>query len=106
MLLFEPIDTLPKVTDEGLALKFGVPAATPVPLIGIERVPGEALLMIDTDPVATPTLTGEKLNVADVDCDGFNVNGVVIGEEVKPVPDTVTWLTVIADVDEFVTVMV
>ena len=44
--------------------------------------------------------------MADADCEGFSVNGVVIGEEAKPVPETVTWLTVIAELDEFVTVMV
>ena len=106
MLLVPPTDTLPKATVEGLAVNVGVPAATPVPLIGRERVAGDALLVIETEPLAAPTLVGEKVNVAEADCDGFRVNGVVIGEEANPVPETVTWLTVIAELEEFVTVIV
>ena len=71
-----------------------------------EKVAGDALLVIETEPLAAPTFAGEKVKLADADCDGFSVNGVVIGDEAKPVPDTVTWVTVMAELDEFVTVIV
>lgn len=58
----------------------------------------------ETEPVAGPALVGEKLKVAVTDWDGLSVNGVVIGNILKPAPVTVTWLTVIAAVDELVTV--
>jgi hypothetical protein len=106
MLLVPPTETFPNATVEGVAVSLGVPAATPVPLIGIERVAGDPLLTTDTEPVATPTLVGVKVNVAEADCDGFSVKGVVIGEEAKAVPDTETWLTIIAELDELVTVIV
>ena len=64
------------------------------------------MLVIETEPLAAPTLVGEKVKLADADCEGFSVNGVVMGEEAKPVPETVTWLTVIAELEEFVTVIV
>jgi len=67
MLLVPPTDTLPNAAVEGFAVNAGVPAATPVPLIGIDRVDGEALLTIDTEPLAAPALVGEKLKVAEAD---------------------------------------
>ena len=90
MFLLALTEILPNAIDGGLEVNFGVPATTPVPLIGIDRVDGDALLTIETEPVAAPALVGEKLKVADADCDGFSVNGVVIGETLKALPDTVT----------------
>ena len=90
MLLLAPSETLPNAIEDGLAVNFGVPAATPVPLIGIDRVAGDALLTIETEPLAAPVLVGEKLKVDETDCDGISVNGVVTGETLKGAPDTVT----------------
>ena len=90
MFLLALTEILPNAIDGGLDVNFGVPTTTPVPLIGIDRVDGDALLTIETEPVAAPALVGEKLKVADADCDGFSMNGVVIGETLKTLPDTVT----------------
>jgi hypothetical protein len=58
--LLLPSFTLPKLKLVPLRLSVRV-AATPVPLSAIESVGFEALLVIDTEPVALPAVDGEKL---------------------------------------------
>ena len=80
--------------------------AVPVPLRLIDAVAGEALSLTVTVPVALPAVVGSNSTVSVAVDPGFSVTGVLTPDSLKPVPDTVTPLTVSADVPDDVSVTV
>jgi len=84
--------TLPKLTEAGDAES--VPAFTPVPLKGIDRLGLDPLLVTLMAPLAEPATFGASVAVRAFDAPAAKVNGVETGVRENPFPEMETPETV------------
>lgn len=102
-VLLLPVSWLPKLTDEGFAVRL---PSVPLPVIGIVMFASLAVLTTAMLPDAVPDVVGANCAVKLADCPAAMVSGAVKPITLNPVPVAVAWFTVTLALPEFCKVIV
>jgi hypothetical protein len=92
-LLLCPTVTLPKLNVDGLTANW--PATVAVPAMEIVKVELDASETTEIDPVALPPDVGANTAPKVKLCPALKVRGRLNPVTLKPVPETVAWVTVV-----------